>query len=181
GGVGVVGEGGWGGLAWGRKGNVLGITGTGAGGSFWDISIPPGSNIGPCVRTQLDAGMDYFNGTMYNIQGNIGASSLYRINTSTGAPTLIGSNSFYFGDLAIDELGIAYATDSITTDSLYRINLSNGAATLVGPLNLGNISNQWGTSFSADGTLWALADNGDMFTVDTSSGTATRHGHVTIG
>ncbi|MFN0132960.1 MAG: S8 family serine peptidase, partial [Phycisphaerales bacterium] len=176
--LGLVGNGDIEGLSFGPNGRLYGLTGTGAGGQLWDLSVPPGSLVGNSVRANLDAGMDYYNGQMYNIQGNSGASSLYRVNTTTGAPTLLGSNALYFGDLAIDLLGNAFASENLSANTLYSINLTNGAATLVGALGVN--PGQFGTSFDDTGTLWALDDGGQIYTIDTATGAATTQDHVTI-
>jgi len=168
------------GMSFGPDGDLFAIGGTTA--EFWNVSRAPGVLVGATgPRNGGDAGLDSYNGVMYNLNGGIGASSLYRINTSTGAATLLGSNTIFADNLAIDGLGQAFAVDSITTDSLYSINLTNGAATLIGPLNVGNIIVQFGLSFSADNTLWAIASDGKYYTINTSTGAATQRGQVTIG
>jgi len=150
---------------------------------LWDITTPPGVLIGGTgARAGVDAGMDYnaLTGTMYNIQGTGGASSLYTINLATGAATLVGGSSAFADNLGINGAGAAYALDGIFTDSLYSVNLATGAMTLIGNLGLGNISDQFGTTF-VGGTLYALSSSGQLYTVNTTTGAATLLANVTCG
>lgn len=160
------------GMSFGPGGQLFAIGGSTA--EFWNVTTPPGVMVGPTgPRNGLDAGLDYYNGVMYNLQGALGGSTLYTINTSTGAATLVGSANTQFGDdLAINSSGVAYAADWITTDSLYRVDLTTGGFTLIGPLNQGNVSLQAGGAF-AGSTLYNITSDGRLFTLDTTTGAAT--------
>jgi len=141
---------------------------------LWNVTSYPGELIGNTgTREGTDAGLDFFRGTLYNLNSQSGSSFLYRVNPSTGASALIGTSSTFGDGLAIHQrTGAAYTADFIFTDSLYRVNLSTGALTLVGPLNIGNVSLQCGMAFLGD-TLYAITSDGRIFTIDTTSGAAT--------
>jgi hypothetical protein len=142
---------------------------------FWNITTPPGFKVGDTgSRNGIDAGMDYnrLTGIMYNINGG-GGSDLYTVNLATGAATSVGSSSFFADGLGINSKGEAFAADWIFSDSLYSVNLSTGALTLVGSLGLGDVSQQSGLSFDQFDILWALTDDGRIYTLNTSTGAAT--------
>ena len=167
------------GLTW--VGNTLyGIGGTAP--EFWDLTTPPGSLIGGTgPRNGIDAGLgDAPDGTVYNIQGS-GGSSLYTIDTATGAATFVGSSDFFADDLAINSVGRAFAADAIVNDSLYNVNLTNGFMTLIGGLGIGNVSAQAGSDFDALDVMWMLLSDGRIFTINTGSGAATFVAQTTIG
>ena len=97
------------------------------------------SVVGPLGIVNSYGGLAYdtSTGTLYGISGR-GGESLYSINTSTGAATLIGN--YGLSDL----FGLAYspATDRILgsqflgsgNSNLYSLNRSTGAPTLIGAL-----------------------------------------------
>ena len=162
------------GMAIGSKGMVYAIGGTVE--ELWNVGSPPGVLIGSTgSRSGSDAGLDYYDGMLYNVN----SGQLYRINPATGSASPVGSNTTFLDGLAIRGDGAAFATDWIFTDSLYQVYLSNGTATLVGSLGLGSVSAQSGLSFLGD-TLYAITSNGEIYTIDTSTGTATFVASVTL-
>lgn len=120
-------------------------------------------------------------GVMYasGIAGAVNvAYGLYTINTSTGAPTLIGQDAASMGmiAIAIDCAGQMYGHD-IVTDSIYNINTATGAMTLVGPTGF-NSNFAQGMDFDHDtGELyaWTYQSGGaNRFgTIDTTTGALT--------
>ena len=161
------------GLAW-VEDTLYAIGGTEA--ELWDITSPPGTLVGNTgARNGLDAGLDVdpTTGRLYNFQGNIDGSFLYEINPSTGAASLIGTNSVFGDGLAINCDGMAYTADFIFDDALFSVDLGTGAATRVGPLNIGNVSLQCGLAF-ANGTLYAITSDSRLWTINTSTGQATQ-------
>ena len=83
-------------------------------------------------------------GTLFGMDR--GGDSLYSINTTTGAPTLIGltgipqpSPAYVLGGLTFDQNGNLYAalSDDQNNNNLYSIDPANGAATLIGPIGSG--------------------------------------------
>lgn len=160
------------GVAFGPGGQLYGIGGSVS--EFWNITSAPGSLIGATgPRNGTDAGMDFYNGVMYNIQGSGGSSSLYTIDIATGASTLVGGSQLFGDNIAIGANGTAYVSDWIFSDSLYTIDLTTGAMNLVGGLGLGNVNLQAGSDFSLAGILYNLTSDGRMFTIDTATGAAT--------
>lgn len=158
---------------------LYGIGGTVA--EFWNLTTPPGFKVGDTgPRSGIDAGLDYDeeSGTMYNIQGSGTGSSLYTIDLTTGAATLVGSDPIFGDGLAIQG-GLGYSIDGIFTDSLYSVNLATGDLSLIGGLG-GPFGDQFGLSF-ASGTLYGLSSAGSIYTIDTSTGLATFVANVTEG
>jgi hypothetical protein len=142
---------------------------------FWNITTPPGVKVGDTgSRAGIDAGLDYdpASGTMYNINGESGGSSLYSIDLGNGSANLIGSTSTFIDGMGINSSGVAYGVDGIFSDSLYTVNLSDGSTSLVGALGLGNISTQFGLSFYGD-VLYGLSSGGQIYTFNTTTGQAT--------
>ena len=150
---------------------------------LWDITSPPGALVGATgPRSRTDAGLDYdpTTGTMYNLQGDGAGSSLYTVNLTTGATSLVGSSGTFGDGLGINGSGAAFAVDGIFTDSLYSVNLTTGALTLIGGLGLGDISTQFGLTF-ADGTLYGLSPGGQLYTFNTTTGAATLVANTVCG
>ena len=140
---------------------------------LWDITAPPGTRVGNTgSRDGSDAGLSYdpTSGRLYNIQRNGPGSWLYEINMVTGQAIFIGSDTRGRPDsLAIDADGTAYAFDAIR-DTFYTVNLSTGALDFVGPLGV-DLMAEAGLAFDASGGLWALTDDGEIYTVDKMTGT----------
>lgn len=103
-------------------------------------------------------------------------SRFYRLNTETGAATLIGHQGQEVTGLAANRTGI-YGLGGDGRNNLVRINPATGAATTIGPL--GAVSpRDGGLDFDADGVLWGIEDAGlrdpsRIFTVDPETGAAT--------
>ncbi|MEX2217341.1 MAG: S8 family serine peptidase [Phycisphaerales bacterium] len=168
------------GVCVGPNGDLFAIGGSNN--QLWNISLPPGTLVGPTPPRppNTDAGLEFFNGTMYNLQGASGNSALYRVNPATASAALVGTSTIFADNLAINGLGQGFAIDGIFTDSLYSVNLGNGALTSIGGLGLGNISVQFGSSFSENQTLYAIDSAGGIYTLNTSTGAATRIAKVDI-
>jgi V8-like Glu-specific endopeptidase len=166
------------GMAMGPNGTIYAIGGTV--GELWNVTSPPGAKIGDTgPRSGIDAGLDFYNGVLYNMNGASGSSTLYRVNPATGAAAAVGTTNVFLDGLAIRHDGAAYGVDWIFSDSLYRVNINTGATALVGPLGLGNVSAQAGLSFIGD-ALWAITSTGEIYHLDTATGAATQVAEVTI-
>lgn len=142
---------------------------------LWNITTAPGSLIGSTgQRNGLDAGLDYntVDGRLYNVNGNLDSTSLYTINPVTGQATLVGNGTAFLDGFAINNAGRAFGIDGIFFDSLYSVDLSTGETTSIGGLGLGDISVQFGLTF-ADGTLYGISSNGQIYSFNTSTGAAT--------
>ena len=143
--------------------------------------------IGPSAPTQ--PGQNLWSGmTIHPVTGTIYASgiagavnvpySLYTINPTTGAPTLVGSDAATPAmiDIAINCDGAMYGHD-IITDSIYQINPANGAVTLIGPTGVSSNFAQ-GMDFDNEaGVLYAWTYQGgganQYGTIDLSTGDLT--------
>ena len=111
--------------------------------------------------------------------GTGGPASLYTIDPTTGAATLVGAIGFNsVGGIDFDPLnGLLYGTGRTAsgTNVLISINPLTGAGTQIGALGIGN--NVQDISFRSDGTLFAFANatnsNGNIYTISTLTGAAT--------
>lgn len=157
-------------------------------GTLWDVTTPPGSQVGTNTRQGTEAGAAYssFTGLLYNIQGDelstTGVLSwLYTISPTDATATLLGTSGTYADGLAINPLtGEAFASDFRLSDSLYSVNLNDGSLTLVGGFGIGDTALDSGLAFDVDGTLYALTENGAIYTVNTGTGEATFQANVTL-
>ena len=95
------------------------------------VTVGPMSNLSGHTWTGL--AFDPIPKTMYASSTNGSISTLYTVNTTNGATTIIGStsNAPIIIDIAIDNGGNMYAHD-ITSDAIFRIDKTNGTATLIG-------------------------------------------------
>ncbi|MBI4169776.1 MAG: hypothetical protein HY510_07550, partial [Acidobacteria bacterium] len=84
--------------------------------------------------------------------------NLYRIDTATGASSLIGNMGFVAPSIATDPTtGTLYAGQGGGSPNLYVVDPNTGAATFVGNTGLG-VSAVAGLAFDAGGTLYAAAN-----------------------
>lgn len=98
------------------------------------ISIDPVTG----ARTTIGALGFGMNGLSYNKANSImyanSGTSLYTVDLTTGAATLVGSNTgISMLNLAINSAGVAYTVDAIA-DNLGTIDLATGVYTVVGPI-----------------------------------------------
>ncbi len=158
-------------------------------GGLYNVSTPPGTLIGTGFRFGSEAGaaVNPQTGVLYNLQGEDLSTGLrsffYTLDPSNGAPTFIGASTIYADGLAINSSGQAFATDFRLSGSLYGVNLTSGALTLVGSLGLGagGMGFDSGLAFDTDGTLYALREDGAIYTLSTTTGAATFRAFVTVG
>jgi hypothetical protein len=175
-----------------RGGTLFGVGEANYGpGGLYNITTPPGTLIGQTgVRFGTEAGAAFnpLTDVLYNIQGDdlsdIGTrSALYVINPLTAASGLVGTSSIYADGLAINSNGEAFATDFRLSGSLYRVNLATGALSLVGSLGLGAGGTGFdsGLAFDLDtGILYAIREDGAIYTLSTTTGAATFRAFVTL-
>lgn len=107
-------------------------------------------------------------GTLYGFTSG-DTSSLYRIDPTTAAATLIGPlGGFTFeGGLAFSSSGTAYGVNRGTNADpyLFSLNLGTGAATTIGQIESGHDFN--GIAWRSDGFLVGIDDNsGALYTID---------------
>lgn len=145
-------------------------------GDFGVIDLTTGvftlrGNAGVGQLAGLGEGLD---GTVYAVATH--GHQLYSINPATGAATTVGAA------VAVDYLGFGststglygYGFDRI----LYSIAASTGAATALGATNV-PIDGYFGFSTGSD-TLYEV-HNGDLYSLDVSSGAASLIGHSSTG
>jgi hypothetical protein len=105
-------------------------------------------------------------------------NSLYRLNKSTGAATLVANvsappNLDQGTALAISSAGVGYLTD-IGDNSLFSLNLTTGAATFLGHLNPGAMFVWFGDlDFDGAGNLWGVHESGGIYRITLSPPVAT--------
>jgi hypothetical protein len=116
-------------------------------------------------------GIGSYNGVVYG--GLRFGDVLYRINTSTGALTEVGTGNISYGDFGSTTSGLyGFGTDS----NLYSINPHTGAATLIGPTSV-PFGGVFGMSSGGD-TIYATHDD-DHYSLNTATGAGTLIGTAT--
>lgn len=166
-------------------GELVGVTeADGIPGAVYSLIPPPGAPItGFFDRDGNEAGAAYDNttDTLYNIQSDesVPQSWLYSIAIPSGVPTLLGTSAISADGLAIDSNGVAYASDFHLTDSLYTVDLGTGQFTLVGSFGLGDVDFDSGLAFDDLDQLYALTEDGSIYTIDSATGLATFQAFVT--
>ncbi len=93
-----------------------------------------------------------------------------KVDTSTGAVTLVGNAGVTLTDIAFAANGALYGIDF---NNLYSINTTNGHATLIGAMG-GSGSNGYNALvFGTNGVLYTAANNSsELYTVNTTTGAA---------
>ncbi|QYM78008.1 DUF4394 domain-containing protein [Horticoccus luteus] len=151
-----------------------GISGASKGASIL-YQIDP--NNGSILSTIGDTGLSHITAMSFNpLDGKLYAASsgsgasLYTLNTSTGAATLVGAlgDSDDIPDMTFRSDGTLFAW-SENNDTLKTINLATGAAT---DLAFGTDTYQTGLEFGPTGVLY-LKVASDFYTVDVDSATVT--------
>lgn len=141
-------------------------------------------DIGTLTGTVVGSlGVDWqFGGIGFDSAGtlfgwNSGNHSLYRINTATGAATLIGAGTqALIETMDIRPVSGRAFVHSVANNSIYEINLATGATTLVGATSP---ATRWTSSaFSPTGTWFGhdLDNSTNLFTIDPLTGAATSIG-----
>ena len=109
-----------------------------------------------------------------DVNGEIG-----KVNTSTGAVTLVGQSGQTLTDIAFAANGALYG---ITFNNLYSISTSGshaGHATLIGSLGGGPSSGFNALVFGTNGVLYATSNNTtDLYSINTSTGAASNLGSI---
>jgi hypothetical protein len=114
----------------------------GSTGQLWSFDITVPSSTAITVSGGLDPCMDGldFDGSdvLYGISPS--TDSLYTINQSTGATTLVGATNVSSGSYA----GLTFTSDgslyAVIDDSLYAVDSATGAATSVGEIGFNKVS-----------------------------------------
>jgi len=132
---------------------------------------------------------------LYGVTGASGsASSLYQIDATTGAGTLIGATGFTnalitidattgagtfvanvggdnWPDITFDSSGTLYSWSEASPDRLNTIDLATGATTEIGPNGLNTY--QFGLGADSADTIYAKNGDGNVYTIDKITGAAT--------
>jgi hypothetical protein len=125
-----------------------------------------------------DAGLDVYNGTLYNLNGERGAAAadrhtyLYRLDDDSHCTLLGTMDAAYADNIAFAPDGTAYAMDWYYDDALYTVDLGTGELSWVGSLGSVGTGRFAGSGFY-NGTLYAMLDDGAFYTVNTTTGAAT--------
>lgn len=143
-------------------------------GNLWGISFNRIYKINTSNASVVDIGAHGIaggNALVFGADGTLYAAgsgtSLYNINTATGAGAAVGSMGFASaGDLAFNG-GNLYL--SSTTNQLVRVNPTTGAGTLIGALGLSSV---FGLATAEDGNLYAVTGD-DIYTVNVATGATT--------
>lgn len=140
------------------------------------------TTVGPIGFAVSGLAYDLHSGILYGSTGNNSGRSLIRIDTVTGAGTLIGpfNTNTPMADLTFDPAGNLFGWSGFSgTKGLYEIDKATGAATLVGP-NTGRGSFLDGNGLAADaagsffgGATNDVADSAALFSVDPDTAVST--------
>jgi len=100
--------------------------------------------------------------------------SFVEYNTTTGADTLLGTNTTVLFGLATQG-GVLYANDngSSPTTGFYSVNPSNGALTSIGDIAGATSGTGSITSLPGGGTLYYFDHSNNLFTINPGTGAAT--------
>jgi hypothetical protein len=121
-------------------------------------------------------------GTLYGAGGAPGCgpaghptacNSLYTINTTTGAATLVGSGVYdSSGDLEFTNGLYLTSFDNASTDQLFKMDATTGAGTLVGDIGFADV---FGLAYVPEaGTLYGFNDIGNnVISINTATGAGT--------
>lgn len=129
-----------------------------------------------------DCAWDSANNTLYMVPragtGMNANTNLYRVNTSTGAATVVGTHGIIdMRALAFNPVSNTLYAHGNTNGSLYTINVNTGAATFVGTGNVGILDAlAWDTSRNRMVGVTADATAGELFTVNLTNGAVTSLG-----
>lgn len=131
--------------------------------------------IGSCGMPFSGISFDYTSNTLFGVNWDGFASSLYSINTTTGSTALIGQcGTDLLVNLACDASGNLYSV-GIINDYLYQLNKLTGVATAIGSIGI-DANYQQDMEFDLNtGILYMAAYNGntssgEFRTVDPATG-----------
>jgi hypothetical protein len=143
-----------------------------------DLATGMGTTVGPSgVSGQFDAGLTFdAGGDLFASMAT--AEELYSVDPLTGLASLIGPTTRQDVVALVDAGGDTLWGVSQDYDgqplNFVSVSKSTGATTVIGPMGLGSgITAGVGIDYGPDGTLWGIADNGVIFTIDTTTGQAT--------
>jgi len=131
-----------------------------------DVTTGNGTVVGPTGLTSI--------GLAHNPNTNVtylrDFSSLYTVDLTTAAVTLVGSSGSGITALTFDMAFSTLYSINQGSGSVYTVDPATGTATLIG--NTG-ISTPLALATASNGTLWAGGINGGIYSINTSTGAAT--------
>lgn len=148
-------------IAFDPSGNLFGISF----GTLYSINqvsaaVTPIGNLG----TSLNSLVFSSTGTLYGAN-----TSLYSINTSTGAASNIGNGGVFYGssgDLAFVNGNLYLSSTSPVSDSLIKIDKATGIGTNIGPIG---VSNVYGMATNDNVHLYGVAGT-SIYSIDALTG-----------
>ncbi|MEP7016143.1 MAG: PEP-CTERM sorting domain-containing protein [Verrucomicrobiota bacterium] len=172
-----------GGIAFDGNGTLYGVSG-GSSAQSTLLTINPVNGMATVVGLLSDPNA-HIDGLRFNSQGvlygsayqlNLGVGVLVTINSSNAnilsSLTLMGSGNSFATGIAFNSANVLYASrgNSLNhAEDLDLVNQVSGQMTPVGPMEI-VISD---VAFSIDGTLYGSANNGNLYSIDPSTGTKT--------
>ena len=158
------------------------------GGTAMAISPSAVSTFDPGIRTltRLSASNRGGNALTFNAEGELfsmSEDSVYRVDSVTGIATPLAVTLGTYrssGDLTFDSDGVLWGTARGTTgrDTLIKIDTLRSMLTFVGTDT--GFANVWGLYFSG-GILFGATTNGQLITIDRSTGRGTLSANLGIG
>lgn len=145
-----------------------------------DVNTLQGTVVGPLGVNWSFGGIGFApNGTLYGWDSV--PNRLYRINTSTGSATLIGTGSaFGMDSFDINPVtGRAYGVAGADLNSVQEINLTTGATTFIAYTNPS--TGVPASAFNATGTWFALNGGPTLSTINLNNGSVTTIGSTGLG
>lgn len=144
-------------------------------GYLWHVNPATGAaaRVGLMSYVMTDIALSA-SGMLYGINFN----TLFRIDPTTGAVTIIGSLGVNTANgLAFGPGGVLYLSNYVgsTGGELRTVNLLTGATTLVGPIGYSSAGD---LAFSSDGTLYMTDDDSLLVAVDLHTGAGHAVGSV---
>ncbi len=141
--------------------------------NFFEIDIGSGriNLIGEFGRFTFINGMTFVGDTLYAS----GATGLYTINLANGQAQLVGYTGYTSsGDLQWFQGALYLTATSRDEDWLVRVDRASGKGSVVGPIGFESV---YGLTASSS-ELFGLTQNGDLLTIDTTTGAGRRLGNV---
>ncbi|MEM8679344.1 MAG: WD40 repeat domain-containing protein [Planctomycetota bacterium] len=163
-------------LAYAPNGELFGVSSTADGNALYRID--PNTASATLIGA-LGLNNEYGNSLDFDASGTLfmattqTSGNLYTVDTTTGATTLVGATGARSsGDLAFAPDGALYMsvnTPDSVADELAILDTTTGNATVLGSTGFGQV---FGMDF-VSGTLTGLTRNGELISLDTSSGLGT--------
>lgn len=146
-----------------------------------DLDTGTVTDIGPInvAYSFGDLAWDRVAQKLYMVDGR-GSNSLYSVDTTTGAATLIGSHGLTdLFSIGFDGAGTLYGVATGSGNLLYRFNTSTGAPTLIGTMTVAGGRMEGLVFDPVHNRVVGETNSGGFFVVNTANATATSLGGPT--